>query len=55
MDWFRGHDLDDMIQEVINASTLKAFIREQIREGNEIPGDDLIEFSTYTVATITKA
>jgi len=55
MDWFRDHDQADMIQEVINASTLKAFIREQIREGHEIPNEELIDFSTYQVAVVTKS
>ena len=55
MDWFRDHNHKDMIQETINASTLKAFIREQIREGNEIPDDDMINFSTYQVAVVTKS
>lgn len=55
MEWFREHDLADMIQEVVNASTLKAFVREQIREGGEIPGEDVIEFNPYDVASITKS
>jgi hypothetical protein len=55
MDWFREHDQADMIQEVVNASTLKAFIREQIRAGNEIPNSELIDFNTYQVATLTKS
>lgn len=53
-DWLRENGLQDIITEVVNASTLKAFIREQLKEGNPIPNDEIVDFSTYRVASITK-
>jgi len=55
IDWLRENDHADIIQQdVINGSTLKAFIGHQIKDGEEIPDDKIIDFGTFSQATITK-
>ena len=50
-EWLRAHDAGDLIQETVNASTLKAFCKEQIGKGNDIP--PMVKFTPYTYAKIT--
>ena len=54
-DWMREHGFEDIISEVINASTLKAFIKEQLELGNDVPGDDLVNYEPYLKASLVKA
>ena len=53
-EWLREHGFDDLITEVVNASTLKAFTKEQMRNGNPLP-DYLFKAEPYMMATITKS
>lgn len=53
MDWLEAHDHADLISETVNASTLKAFMKEQMMEGNDVP-DDIVNFTPYTYVAITK-
>lgn len=53
MEWFRDNGMEDMVTETVNSSTLKAWVKEQIIEGNPVP-DDIINFSPYTYVAITK-
>ncbi len=46
-----GHG--SLIKDTVNAGTLKAFIREQIENGEEIPSD-LFMVTPYMMATLTK-
>lgn len=55
LEWLRENDFEDLIQEGVNSSTLKAFIKEQINEGNEIPNEDIVNFTPYIMASLTKA
>lgn len=52
-EWLRDNDFEALISETVNSSTLKAFMKEQILEGNDVP-DEIVNFSPYTMATITK-
>lgn len=52
--WMRENDHEDLISEAINASTLKAFIKEQIKAGNPIPDDEIIKFTPFLRASVTK-
>lgn len=52
MAWFRDHDLPEMVTETINASTLKAFMAEQLKEGNEVPPDELLSYTPFVEATL---
>ena len=53
MTWLEDNGHGDLIKEDVNASTLKAFLKEQIRNGEVIP-DNLFKFDPYLMATITK-
>jgi hypothetical protein len=48
------HDngFEDLITEVVNASTLKAFIKEQLDMGNPVPDDTVIRYDPYTRASV---
>ena len=52
--WLAEHGHSDLLTETINASTLKAFIREQMQEGNPIP-DEFVSIHPYSRAVITKS
>lgn len=51
-DWMKEHGHGELVTETINSSTLKAFMKEQILEGNEVP-IDLINYTPYTYVAIT--
>lgn len=52
-DWLVDHGHGSLISQSVNASTLKAFIREQMKEGNPVP-DDLLNIEPYSMAVIVK-
>lgn len=54
-DWLRDNDHEDLIQDNVNSGTLKAFIKEQIKAGNDVPDDTIINFIPYDRASVTKA
>lgn len=51
--WFRDNDMAEMVKGTINSSTLKAWVKEQMAAGIDIP-DDLIEIRPFMMATLTK-
>jgi len=53
MQWLRDQELDDMITEGYNASSLKALVRRLLATGAEIP--DCLNVTPYTRASIIKA
>lgn len=53
-EWLIDNGHGSMITETINASTLKAFVREMMKEGKEWP-EDLLNVTPYTRATVVKA
>lgn len=53
MEWLDENGHGDLIKPTVNASTLKAFLKEQVAEGVEVP-DDIFNFTPYLMATITK-
>jgi len=50
--WLSEHDFDDLITEVVNPSTLKSFIKEQLEEGNPVPPDEIVSYQPYTKAVL---
>lgn len=52
-EWLNENGHGDLITDTVNASTLKAFIKEQILEGNDVP-DHIVNFEPYTYVAITK-
>ena len=51
--WFRDQNLGDMIQDTVNASTLKAFVKRRMKEGKDVP-TDYLRVTPFTRASITK-
>lgn len=52
-EWMKEHDMEDIITDVINASTLKAWVKEQMKAGNDVP-EELLNIVPYDRAVITK-
>ena len=53
MQWLRDMELDGMIQETYNASSMKALVRRLIEQGAELP--DCLNVSPFIRASIVKA
>ena len=51
--WLRDHGHGDLIKPAVNPSTLKAFAKDSIKKGTELPGD-LIKVTPFSRASITK-
>lgn len=51
--WLRDSGFGDLIKPGVNSSTLKAFVKEQIKKGNPIP-EKLFNIYPFMRATITK-
>lgn len=54
MGWLRENGLADIIQETVNASTLKATIRKMIEDEGKEPPDDLFKVSPVMNTSVTK-
>ena len=52
-EWLEENGHGALIKGSVNASSLKGFLKEQIREGVPFP-DDLFKATPYMMATITK-
>jgi hypothetical protein len=53
-EWLRDNGRGDLLQETVNASTLKAAVKGMYKNGEEIP-DTMLNVSPFTRASITKA
>jgi hypothetical protein len=53
-DWLTENGHGSMVSETINASTLKAFVREMMKEDKEWP-KELLKVTPYSRATVVKA
>lgn len=51
--WLEENGFGDLIQPVVNASTLKAFIKGRMKAGEEIP-EDCLNVTPVTRASITR-
>lgn len=51
-DWLRQNGHEALIKETVNASTFKAFCKEQIREGEELP--EFFKVEPFDRASLTK-
>ena len=51
--WLKDNGHGDLIKGTVNASSLKALIKEQIKAGEQFP-DDMFKITPFTMATITK-
>ncbi len=53
-EWLQSHDHGDIIKSAVNGSTLKALMKELLREGEELPDSDIVSFEPFEFAVITK-
>lgn len=51
--WLRDNGYEELISEVVNPSTLKAFIKERIEEMDEYP-EEYLNIYAYEQASLTK-
>lgn len=51
--WLEEEGLGDLIQETINASSLKATLKDRLKTGGDIP-QELFKVTPYSRASITK-
>ena len=52
-EWLRANGHGDLIKETVHTSTLKAFAKNTIKEGKELP-EDLFKVTPFSRASITK-
>lgn len=52
--WLKDNDAEDLISETVNSSTLSAFVREQMKNGEPYPAD-IVEVTMYDTASLRKA
>lgn len=52
--WLQVHGHESLVKPEVNSSTLKAFVREQIKAGVELP-DTIFNITPYMMAAITKS
>ena len=52
--WLRSIGADALITETVNASTMKAFIKERIQQGEDYP-EEMLNLHCFQQAVITKA
>jgi hypothetical protein len=50
--WLVDNGFDDMIQETVNASTLKAWALKRIRAGEDVP--DFLKVTPFSRASVTR-
>lgn len=53
-EWLTTNKLGDLITETVNPSTLKAWVKNRLKEGKELPPSELLRVTPITRASITK-
>lgn len=53
-EWLVANGHSSLISDTVNASSLKAFIKEQMKAGADIPAD-LVKVTPFTKASVVKA
>lgn len=51
--WLMENGFGGIVKDYVQPSTMKAFCKEQIKEGVELP-DDLFKVTPYTMAALTR-
>ena len=57
MSWLRENGHEDIIapaSETVNSARLKGFLGNQVKDGEPIPDEKIIDFGTYELVTLTK-
>ena len=53
--WLRTNKHKELIKESVNASSLKSFLKELIKEGKTLPPEEIVKFTPYSYVSITGA
>lgn len=53
MNWLVENKFGDLIQETVNSSTLRAWVKEQLKKGTYLP-EDLFKVTPFQIVRITK-
>jgi hypothetical protein len=53
--WLRDNGHPEIVAETVNSSTLASFLKAQLADGESIPDENIVDFSTYEVASVVKA
>lgn len=53
--WLQDNGFEDLITEVVNPSTLKAFVKECRDGGRPVPPDEIVNYEPYTRVTLVKS
>jgi len=53
-DWLRGTGHGGIVQESVHAATLKALMKTLIKEGGDLPPEELINVTPYSLAVLTR-
>ena len=54
-EWLKKVDLEDLIQETVNAQTLSAALRKRLKDGKPMPPEDIIKVTPIVRAQITRS
>ena len=52
-EWLRGHGYEDLIQPYVQPSTMKAAVKDALKQGGSFP-EELFKVQPFTRASITK-
>ncbi len=53
--WLAKMKKKDLMQETINASTLKAFLKDRMKKQQPVPDEQVVKITPFTRASITKS
>jgi hypothetical protein len=53
-EWLRANGLGDLITETVNASSLKASLKDWLKKGKASPPEDIIEINVLPQATVVR-
>jgi len=52
--WLRGMGHGGMIKETVHSGTLKALMKSILRDGGDLPPEDVIKVQPYSMAVLTR-
>ena len=53
-EWLKTNDLGDIVKSAVNGSTLKAVMKQRLKDGESLPDSNIVSFEPFEFAVITK-
>jgi len=53
-DWLRGTGHGGIVKETVHAGTLKSLMKQMLKDGVELPPEELIKTTPYEIAVLTR-